>query len=456
MPVFSHRVLAPVAALIGYVLLQQADVGHPIAWTAAVTLLTAWWWISEALPIPVTSLLPFVLLPAGGIIDYKQASAALGDHVIVLLMGAFMLARGIEQSGVHERFALTLIHRIGAQNGRAMVLAFMISVAAMSMWISNTASVLALLPVAMALVQRCPDRYFQRALLLGLAYAASLGGVATLIGTPPNVIFASVYETFSGEEFGFLRWMSVGVPIVLLGVPTMAWWLTRHVRLQTPLELPVVGPWRAAEKRVLLVFGFIAMLWITRTEPFGGWSALLNLPMVGDATVALFGVVLMFLVPDDKGERLLNWQTASAIPWGVLLLFAGGICLAKGFVSSGLSAWIGEALLALTSLPLLLQMLLVALVVSFLTEITSNTATATLLMPILASAAVSANQPLYWLMIPAVISCSCAFCLPVATAPNSIIFSSERISIKEMAREGVVLNLIMAVIVSVVCYLVLR
>ena len=213
MPVFSHRVLAPVAALICYLLLRQADVGHPIAWTATVTLLTAWWWISEALPIPVTSLLPFVLLPAGGIIDYKQASAALGDHVIVLLMGAFMLARGIEQSGVHERFALTLIHRIGAQNGRAMVLAFMISVAAMSMWISNTASVLALLPVAMALVQRCPDRNFQRALLLGLAYAASLGGVATLIGTPPNVIFASVYETFSGEEFGFLRWMSVGVPI---------------------------------------------------------------------------------------------------------------------------------------------------------------------------------------------------------------------------------------------------
>lgn len=450
-----HRLLAPLIAVACYFVLMQQGLTHAVAWTAAITVLTAWWWISEALPIPVTSLLPFVLLPAGGIIDHKEAASALGDHVIVLLLGAFMLARAIELSGVHERFALALIHRIGASNGRAMVLAFMISVGIMSMWISNTASVLALLPVAMAIIRRCDDPHFQKALLLGLAYAASLGGTATLIGTPPNVIFASVYETFTGNEYGFMRWMSVGVPVVLLGIPVMALWLTRHVRLSEPLQLPTVGPWHQAEKRVLAVFGLVALLWVTRTEPFGGWSAMLSLPDVGDSSVALFGVVLMFLVPNGRGDHLLNWETASAIPWGVLLLFAGGICLAKGFVNSGLSELIGNGLVMLTSLPVLLQMLLVAICVSFLTEMTSNTATATLLMPILASAAVTAGQPLEWLMIPAVISCSCAFCLPVATAPNSIIFASEKIRIREMAHEGAILNVLIAVVVSVVSYLVL-
>ena len=448
-------IIAPVSALLLYALLRYHDVSHPIAYTGAVTLLTAWWWITEALPIPVTSLVPFVMLPFGGVIDHKEAAAALGDHVIVLLLGAFMLAKGIERSGVHERLALSLINKMGAKNGAALVFAFMVAVAILSMWISNTAAVLALLPVAMAIVQRTDQVNFQRALILGLAYASSLGGVGTLIGTPPNVIFASVYETFTHQEYGFMRWSSVGVPIVLIGVPVMALWLTRGVKLTSPIQLPSVGVWQKAEVRALAVFAFTALLWISRTEPFGGWSGWFALEHVGDASIALLGVLLMFIIPNGKNSSLLDWETAVGIPWGVLLLFAGGICLAKGFVNSGLSELIGHGLQGLTALPVFWQMLLVALVVSFLTEITSNTATATLLMPILASAAVTAGQPLEWLMIPAAISCSCAFCLPVATAPNSIVFATERIRIQEMAKEGLALNMLVGLIVTVICYLVL-
>lgn len=450
-----HLIAAPLCAVLLYIVLRQHDITHPIAYTGAITIVTAWWWITEALPIPITSLVPFVMLPFGGIIDHKEAAGALGDHVIVLLLGAFMLAKGIERSGVHERLALSLINKMGAQNGVALVFAFMVAVALLSMWISNTAAVLALLPVAMAIVQRTDQANFQRALILGLAYASSLGGVGTLIGTPPNVIFASVYETFSQQEYGFVRWSSVGIPVVIIGIPVMALWLTRGVKLSSPIQLPMVGEWQKAEVRALAVFAFTALLWISRTEPFGGWSHCLALEHVGDASIALLGVLLMFIIPNGKNSALLDWETAARIPWGVLLLFAGGICLAKGFVNSGLSELIGQGLHGLTALPIFWQMLIVALVVSFLTEITSNTATATLLMPILASAAVTAGQPLEWLMIPAAISCSCAFCLPVATAPNSIVFATERIRIQEMAKEGVMLNVLVGVIVSVVCYWVL-
>lgn len=445
-----HQILGPVVAAISYVVAQYFGMPQPAAWTLGVTVWVAWWWISEAIPIPATSFLPFVLLPMGGVLDYQEATLSIGNHVIVLFMGAFMLARGIEASGVHERLALGLVGRIGGGNGRLIVFSFMLAVAFLSMWISNTASVLALLPVATAIAAATGNHRFQIALLLGLAYAASLGGVATLIGTPPNLIFASVFETYSGEEFGFLRWMQYGLPITLIGLPVMALWLTRGLKLEKPIELKEVGAFTLHEKRALMVFGTVVALWVTRGEPFGGWMNWFNLPMMGDAPVALAGVVAMFLVPNGKGGRLLTWERAVSIPWGVLLLFAGGICLAAGFMASGLSEIIGNTLSALTVLPLWLLVLLLSLSVSFLTEITSNTATATLLMPILASTAIAAGLPLELLMIPAVVACTCAFCLPVATAPNSIVFASNMVTIKQMTREGVVLNVMLAFISSAV------
>ncbi|MCC5854299.1 MAG: SLC13/DASS family transporter [Idiomarina sp.] len=446
----KQLIAGPFVAAAVFILTTQSGMPTPAAWTLATVVWVAWWWISEALPLPVTSLLPFVLLPLGGVLDVRSASGALGDHVIVLFMGAFMLAKAVEASGVHRRIALSLVGRIGADKGKQMIFSFMLAAAFLSMWISNTAAVLALLPVALALADASKEHRFQRALLLGLAYSASLGGIATLIGSPPNLIFASVYEVYAGESFGFARWMSIGIPLVLIGLPVIGLWLTRGIHLSAPLTLPAQEAMSAAEKRVLIVFGAVIALWVFRSEPFGGWSGMLGVSGIGDATVALAGVIAMFLVSDGRGGRLLNWDQAVSIPWGILLLFAGGICMATGVMASGLSDIIGEALSGFTVLPIWLVIFLLAISVSFLTEVTSNTATATLLMPILAATAGAANIPIEILMIPAVIACSCAFCLPVATPPNSIVFASNKLTVMEMAREGVVLNILLAFVVTFV------
>lgn len=446
-----HLILAPVAAILVYFSVQSfAGFAHPAAWTLAATVWIAWWWISEALPLPVTSLLPFVLLPLGAITPLNEVSAALGNPIIWLFMAAFMLAKAVELSGVHRRLALTLVHYVGNGHGKRMIFAFMLATALLSMWISNTAAVLALLPVALALADACDDQPFQRALLLGLAYSASVGGVATLVGTPPNLIFASVYETTTGTPFAFTDWFAIGLPFVIVSIPLMAWWLSRNVRDAIELKIPTPGLMQSSEKRVLIIFSLVVLLWITRTTPFGGWTAWSGLNYLGDASVAIAGVIAMFLTRDKQGQPLLTWSAAVSIPWGILLLFAGGIALAQGFISSGLSVRIGDALTGLGGLPVWLLVFCLTLSVSFLTEVTSNTATATLLMPIMAAAAVALDLPPALLMIPATIACSTAFCMPVATPPNSIVFSSERLTVKAMAREGVVLNLMLAVITTAV------
>ncbi|RUO37357.1 sodium:dicarboxylate symporter [Aliidiomarina shirensis] len=446
----SHIILGPLIAVIVLGAVMMAGMPTPAAWTLAVVVWVAWWWITEALPLPVTSLLPFVLLPIGGILSFQESSRALGDPVIILFMGAFMLAKAVEVSGVHRRMALNLVSFVGASDGRRLVLSFMLASAILSMWISNTAAVLALLPVALALAEASDDHRFQRALLLGLAYSASLGGVATLIGTPPNLIFASIYEQVSGESFGFARWMGIGVPMVLLGLPVIGLWLTRGLTLKVPLELPKLGSISAYEKRVLMVFGAVIFLWVFRTEPFGGWTGLTGATLVGDSTIALAGVVAMFMVSNGREGRLLTWEQAVDIPWGILLLFAGGICLAAGIMQSGLGEIIGSTLGNFGGMPIWLFVFILTISVSFLTEVTSNTATATLLMPILAATAMATGLPIEVLMIPAAIACSCAFCLPVATPPNSIVFASGKVTIKEMSREGFVLNVMLAVITTFV------
>ena len=287
----KHLALGPLTALIVLLATQLANMPLPAALTLCTVIWVAWWWVTECIPLPVTSLLPFVLLPVFGVIDTSTAAGALGDNIILLFMGAFMLAKAVEASGVHKRMALTLIARIGADNGRKVVISFMAATAFLSMWISNTAGVLALLPVALALADASDDESFQRALLLGLAYAGSLGGIATLVGTPPNLIFASIYQNITGTEFSFTRWLGIGLPMVLLGLPVIAFWLTRNVKLTKPLELPTTSKMTTYEKRVLIVFGAVVFLWITRTAPFGGWTGFLGLGSLNDATVALAGVV---------------------------------------------------------------------------------------------------------------------------------------------------------------------
>jgi sodium-dependent dicarboxylate transporter 2/3/5 len=437
--------------LLGMVLAANG-LDPKICWTAAITLNTAIWWVFESIPIPAASLLPFAAFPLAGVLTHQQASAALGNTVILLLMAAFMLSKAIEKSGIHERFALGMIRLVGGHGGARLVLAFMLTAALISMWISNSATTLMLTPMALAVLARSGDSRLAVPLLLGIAYGASVGGTGTLIGTPPNVIFAGVYEQVIGEEYGFVRWMRTGLPVVALAIPLMALWLARGLRGAKPIELRAAGAWRQPEVRVMVVFGLTILAWITRAEPFGGWSGWLGIESAGDSTVALAAVVVMFLVPDGEDSRLLDWKMAGSIPWGMLLLFAGGICIASAFTVSGLAELIGNALGGLADLPVFLLILAICVTVTFLTEITSNTATATLLMPVLAAAAVGAGVAPELLMVPAAISASCAFMLPVATAPNAIVYATDRLTIARMAREGFALNLIVALVVATVSY----
>jgi sodium-dependent dicarboxylate transporter 2/3/5 len=449
-------VLGPVLALTAAAMAKSFGQPEAVAVVTAVAVLCIVWWIFEPVPIPVTSLLPLAVLPMAGILTPAEVGQAYGSPLILLLLGGFLLSQAMERSGAHRRIALGMIRLFGARSPRRLVLGFMSAAALLSMWISNTATTLMLLPVALAVLEGTEDRErLAVPLLLGMAYAASVGGVGTPIGTPPNLIFMQVFRDVTGEEVTFSRWMTWGVPVVFLLVPAMAFALTRRLGGAAAITLPEVGAWTPAERRVLIVFALTAVAWITRGEPFGGWSAWLGLEGANDASVAFLAVIVMFIVPDGRGERLLDWEHANRIPWGVLLLFAGGICLAKGFVASGLSTLLGDLLSGLTAIPAPLLVLSICLVVTFMTEATSNTASTTLLMPILAAAALAADLPPELLMVPAAMCASCAFMLPVATAPNTVVFGSGLITTARMAREGLLLNFIATAVIATVSYVVI-
>lgn len=421
--------------------------------TLGVTVLCALWWVFEPIPIAATSLLPLALFPLLGIVAPNQVAQAYGHPLILLLMGGFILSKAMERSGTHRRIALHMIHFFGADSSSRVLIGFMVAAALLSMWISNTATTLMLLPVALAVLEKNKDKALVPALLLGTAYAASIGGIGTPIGTPPNMLFRGVYQQATGNEIGFTQWMLWAVPVVIVFIPLAWMWLKRGLQTSNHLEVPHPGNWRTEEKRVLMIFGITALLWITRTEPFGGWKGWLELPYANDASVALLAAAVMFMVPNGKGERLLNWETANKIPWGVLILFGGGICIAKAFEQSGLSQLAGDKLVVLTEMPLWLVLPLICLAVTFITEVTSNTATTTLLMPILAAAGLAAGIDPAILMVPAAMSASCAFMLPVATAPNAVVFGSEKISVQQMAQKGFALNLIGIAVISSLCLL---
>lgn len=448
--------LGPVAASLVAAALHMGGYGSNTAVVGFVATLCVLWWVFEPIPIPVTSLLPLALLPLLGVLTPAEVGQAYGSPLILLLLGGFLLSKAMEHSGAHRRIALAMVRLFGASSGRRLVLGFMAASAILSMWISNTATTLMLLPVALAVLDATAHKgELAVPLLLGIAYAASVGGLGTPIGTPPNLIFMQVYEQTTGEVISFTQWMAWALPVVILMIPAMAFILTRKLGGAIAVQLPEVGRWRTEERRVMVVFGLTALAWITRGEPFGGWSAWLGLPQANDASVALLAVVVMFLVPDGKGQRLLTWERAVTIPWGVLLLFSGGICLAKGFVSSGLSEMMGQWLSDMTNIPIFALIVIICLAVSLMTETTSNTASTTLLMPVLAAAALAAGIAPELIMVPAAMSASCAFMLPVATAPNSVVFGSGLVSTARMAREGVLLNFLAVGVISSVCYVLL-
>ncbi|MFT5710687.1 MAG: sodium-dependent dicarboxylate transporter 2/3/5 [Halioglobus sp.] len=454
---FWARWLGPVAAALAAYAIGVSGYDREMAIVTFVAVLCIVWWVFEPIPIPVTSLLPLAILPLLGVLSPAEVGQAYGSPLILLLLGGFLLSKSMEHSGAHRRIAIGMVNIFGATSGRRLVMGFMAASAVLSMWISNTATTLMLLPVAVAILDGTDQREkLAVPLLLGIAYAASVGGIGTPIGTPPNLIFMQIYEQTTGVSISFTQWMGWAVPVVVILVPVIAVILTRKLRGPLSVELPVIGAWRTEEKRVMFVFGMTALAWITRSEPFGGWKTWLDIPQANDASVALLAVVAIFLMPNGKGGRLLDWKHASTIPWGVLLLFSGGICLAKGFVSSGLSDVLGEWLASMSQMHLFTLIVMICTVVTFMTEATSNTASTTLLMPVLAAAALAAGIAPEVMMVPAAMSASCAFMLPVATAPNSVVFGTGLISTQRMAREGVALNFAGIAVISSVCYILFK
>ena len=419
----------------------------------AVAFVCAVLWVTEWLPIPITSLIPFVCFPLFGVLDGKIVAQSYGHPMILLLMGGFILSTALEHSGVHKRFALGILSKLGTQP-KNLIGGFLLIGALCSMWISNTATTLMLLPIAGAIVQQRKE--IAPSILLAIAYGSSIGGMATPIGTPPNMILMGMYKESVNQDISFVMWMTWVLPVVCTFLPLVWWWLCYVSNTQsknqiadtTDIVLEDLGIWSTIEKRVVLVFSITALLWVTRNNFWGKY-----VPLAGDETVALLAVIFLFVIPsgEESGTALLNWEKAKNIPWGLLILFGGGIALAKGFQVSGLSEHIGIWLVddvGLRNMPLWLSLCILCLIVTFLTEITSNTATTTLLMPILIAAGLAANiDPLLW-MLPAALSASCAFMLPVATAPNAIVFATGHLTTQYMAKTGFVVNLIGVVVIS--------
>jgi sodium-dependent dicarboxylate transporter 2/3/5 len=426
-------------------------ISQPQYITLLITITTAILWVTEWLPIPVASLLPIALFPLLGILTPNEVAQAYGSPLIILLLGAFLLSTAMAHSHTHQYLAHRVLRAIGTDSPGKIILGFMTTAFLLSMWISNTATTLMLLPIALAVIESSKDRQFAVMLLIGIAYAASIGGTMTPIGTPPNLIMIQNYQAGTGMEIGFTDWMGKVAPMVLLFFPLMVLILSRSIGSDKDTVQPLDTDHErlnTAQLRTLLVFSLAALLWVTRTAPFGGWKSWLDLPLANDASVALLAVVLMFMVPDGKGGKLLTWKTANTIPWGVLLLFSGGMVIAAAFKSTGLSALLAEQLMFLENAHIFWVILVICFSITFLTEITSNTATTAIIMPILFSAAQAMAIDPMKIMIPAAISASCAFMLPVATAPNAIVYGSERVPIKAMIRQGFKLNLAGALVIA--------
>jgi sodium-dependent dicarboxylate transporter 2/3/5 len=421
------------------------------------------WWVTEAVPIAVTALLPLVVFPATGVMTAADAASPYASHIIFLFLGGFVIAAAVETSDLHRRIALSIVARAGS-SPRTTVLAFMVACAALSMWISNSATAIMMLPVALAVASRLEASSepsgasrFRTALLLGIAYSASIGGVGTLVGSPPNLVFAAAAERLLGETVDFAGWLAVGVPLVIVLLP-LAWlYLTRiayplpaggaeaaqdHVRQ----ELAGLGRATYRERAVAIVFAATALAWVFRsTKQLGsvtvpGLDQLL--PGLQDSTIAIAGAVALFVLPDDRNssKRLLDWSVATKIPWGVIILFGGGLSLAAAFQQSGLAETLARAVAEAGGLGLVGTVAVVVAATVAMTELTSNTATAAMLMPLLAAAAVASGYHPYALMIPAAVACSFAFCLPVATPPNAVVFSSGHITMRQMALAGLAMN----------------
>jgi sodium-dependent dicarboxylate transporter 2/3/5 len=470
--------LGPAAA--GVILLLRPGDDFHVAAMAGIAVWMAAWWVTEAVAIPVTALLPLVLIPVFGIQPMREVAPNYSRSTVYLFLGGFLLAIGLQESGVHRRIALGIVHKVGSQP-RRIVLGFMLASALLSMWISNTATVMVLMPIGLAVLAAVEDRgvgpgalaTLGVTVMLGIAYAADIGGMATLVGTPPNLVYKEqlvrLFPAAPPPSFG--EWFLLGLPVSIVFL-FCGWLLLTRVTFKlggTALlgsreavrEMRAeLGPVRRDERVVVTVFVITALLWILRRPlEFGlftipGWSQLpfLRKGYVDDAVVAIGMALVLFLLPSHsrRGERLLEWRMAKQVPWGMLLLFGGGFALADGFKVSGLSAWLGEQVAALHGLPPLLVIAIVCVILTFLTELTSNTATTTMVLPVLAAAGTAMGTDPRGLMIPATLSASCAFMMPVASPTQAIVFASGWVPIRDMVRAGIWFNVLGVILVTLV------
>ena len=466
-------ILGPLLFVLTLLFLQTDGLDSNGVFVVASALWIATWWMTEAIPIPATSLMPLFLFPMGGVMESDEVSSAYGADIIFLFLGGFLLAVAMEKWNLHTRVALTIIRAIGTTSATIM-LGFMIATALLSMFVSNTAAVMIMIPIGLAIIKEAHSlsteemggdvTKFEKQLVLGIGYAGTVGGLGTLIGTPPLIILAGQMNEIFGYDMSFAQYMLIGVPTVVIML-AIAWYFMTYVAFKHNLkELPggakiinqefeALGKTTKEEKLVLIVFLFAALMWILRGFVF---EHVAFLELMTDGSIAMLAAVMLFLIPTRRQQgRLLDWSVAKDLPWGVLLLFGGGLALAAAIVETGVDQWLGELLVNIEGTHILIMIGIVSLMILFLTEFTSNTATATMILPVLAGLAMAVEVHPLALMLPAAMAANCAFMLPVGTPPNAIVFGTGKISIQEMAKAGFGLNLIALILIVGLTYLLL-
>ncbi len=432
----------------------------------ASTIWIAVWWISECVPISVTALLPIVLFPLTGGLDIKSTTASYGHNLVFLFVGGFIIALAIEKWNLHKRVALNIIKFTGTKKSR-IILGFMIATAILSMFISNTATTIMILPVGLAIISKVSKTNnsleninFGKSLMIAIAYSASIGGMATLIGTPPNMIFAGVVKESYGIEIGMLEWSKFGLPVSSFLLIICWLYLTRIAfsfegknqdlgKQEINSQLKKLGKFSNEELKVAIIFGMTAFAWIFRKQ------LVKIIPFLDDTIIAITFAIVLFIIPDKKNKPLLNWEDTVKLPWGILLLFGGGMAIASAFGKSGLALWIANLLSTMNGVSLFLLILIIVASINLLTELTSNMATTAMLLPVLITMALAINVHPYFLLVSATLAASCAFMLPVATPPNAIVFGSGLLKIDDMFKKGIWMNLFSIIIISLIVYYIL-
>ena len=462
-----YKILGPLVFVSTFFLSTPDEMSENGFRLLGVILWMAIWWISEVVPIAVTALLPIILFPSLNILNIQETGSNYGHKYIFLFIGGFILANAIQKWNLHKRIALNIILKIGGSTDK-IILGFMLATGFLSMWISNTATTVMMLPIALSVINQLNDhpdtlenenKVFGKALMLGVAYSASAGGIATLIGTPPNLIFAGFAQDNFNIEISFFQWMKIGLPISIVLMVFIWLLLTKYAFKLNKVGFPggkeeikrllfKMGKISNEEKKILFVFTLTILCWIFRKNTIN-----LLIPNFDDSMIAISSAIILFILPsNDKKEPILKWKDAVTIPWGILLLFGGGLSIAKGFQSTGLDIWIGEQLTFMTFTNSFIIILIVVAGVNFLTEMTSNMATTAMLLPVMIPIANLMQINPYLLLVGTTLAASCAFMLPVATPPNAVVFGSRLLKISDMVKAGIMINIFSIILILIMVY----